>query len=131
MLLSGLRFGAHARSGREAMIGQVIDGKYCIVRRIGSGSMGTVYEASSVRTGRHVAIKLIDGDVSRENPAILERFEVEAKALAALDNPHVIRVLDADVDARNGQRYLVMELVSGADFEQVIDKRAPLPADVV
>src|SRR3954465_6876963 len=113
------------------MMGQVIDGKYCIVRRIGSGSMGTVYEASSVRTGGHVAIKLIDPDVSRENPEILERFEVEAKALAALDTPHVIRVFDADIERSSGQRYLVMELVSGADFEQVIDNRAPLPSDVV
>lgn len=93
--------------------------------------MGTVHEASSTRTGRRVAIKLLDLDVSKENPEILVRFEVEAKALAALDTPHVIRVLDADVEGSTGQQYLVMELVSGADLEQIIDKRAPLPADVV
>ena len=123
--------GSAFRRQRKVMIGRVVDGKYCIVRRVGSGSMGTVYEASSSRTGRRVAIKLLDLDVSKENPEILARFEVEAKALAALDTLHVIRVFDADIERSTGQQYLVMELVSGADLEQIIDKRAPLPADVV
>jgi serine/threonine protein kinase len=131
MLLCRPSGSAISSSGTVAMIGQVIDEKYCVVRRIGQGSMGTVYEASAVRTGRRVALKLIDPDLSKENPEILQRFEVEAKALAALDTPHVIRVFDADVERSSGQRYLVMELVTGADFEQIIEKRAPLPADVV
>jgi tetratricopeptide (TPR) repeat protein/predicted Ser/Thr protein kinase len=82
-------------------------GSYEIVSLLGSGGMGEVYRARDPRLGRDVAIKVIRGEVSRD-PERLERLHREARAVAALNHPHICAVHDVGPD------YLVMEYVEGA-----------------
>jgi tRNA A-37 threonylcarbamoyl transferase component Bud32 len=110
---------------------RVIDGKYEILRQLGQGGMGTVYEARHTNTGRYVALKEIVGDDDlRNNPQILERFQREARAMGAIDTPHIAPVLDSGKDASTDHPYLVMELVKGEDLQQLLARLGPLPEDL-
>jgi serine/threonine protein kinase len=110
---------------------RVIDGKYEIIRQLGQGGMGTVYEARHTNTGRYVAVKEIVGDdVLRKNPQIVERFQREARAMGAIDTPHIAPVLDSGTDADTDHPYLVMELVKGEDLQQLLARLGPLPEEL-
>jgi serine/threonine-protein kinase len=98
--------------------GQIIDAKYRVVRRIGEGGMGTVYEGENSRIGRRVAIKVLHAQVAAM-PEFVERFEREARAAARIGSPHVCDVLDLG-DLPNGDRYIVMEYLDGVSFEDRI-----------
>ena len=90
--------------------GILIDQRYRVVRRIGSGSVGNVYEVEHVEIGARFALKLLAPRLLGI-PGVVERFAREARAAASLDNPHIVRVTDF---GREGDRpYLVMELLSG------------------
>ncbi|WP_437785660.1 serine/threonine-protein kinase [Sorangium sp. So ce1097] len=91
--------------------GQRIGPHYEVERRAGAGSLGTVYLARNVATGEPVAVKLLR-DPSHE---ALERFAREARALAALDHPHIVRYVDHGV-MPDGEPYLVMEWLDGEDL---------------
>ncbi len=106
------------------MVGALIGGKYQIVRRIGAGGMGTVYEALHTGTGRRVAVKVIAG--SGVSAVAVERFEREARAAAAIDNAHVVEMLDIGHDARLGCPFMVMEYLHGEDLHQVVSRLGPL-----
>ena len=95
--------------------GQVIDGKYRVVRRIGEGGMGTVYEGENVRIERRVAIKVLHAQVASQ-PEFASRFEREARASARIGSPHVCDVLDLG-DLPGGERFLVMEFLDGESLE--------------
>jgi eukaryotic-like serine/threonine-protein kinase len=103
--------------------------RYTIVRKLGEGGMGQVFEAREPRTGRRVAIKVMaDGDDTGCTRA--ERFEREARAAFAAASEHVVAVLDAGRDAPTGARFLVMEHLEGEDLGRVFRRVGPLPADV-
>jgi serine/threonine-protein kinase len=104
--------------------GQIIDAKYRVVRRIGEGGMGTVYEGENSRIGRRVAIKVLHAQVAAM-PEFVERFEREARAAARIGSPHVCDVLDLG-DLPNGDRYIVMEYLDGVSFEDRITDRGKL-----
>ncbi|MGK3994274.1 serine/threonine-protein kinase [Sorangium sp. So ce1024] len=91
--------------------GQRIGPHYEVERRAGAGSLGTVYLARNVATGEPVAVKILR-DPSNE---ALERFAREARALAALDHPHIVRYVDHGV-MPDGEPYLVMEWLDGEDL---------------
>jgi serine/threonine protein kinase len=91
------------------MIGQVI-GHYRILEKIGSGAMGEVFRARDERLGRDVALKLIRPS-SSDNPDHLRRFELEARAAAALNHPNIVAVYDVGV--HQGSPYIVGELLEG------------------
>ena len=91
--------------------GQVIDGKYKIVRLLGTGGMGAVYEGENVRIRRKVAIKMLHLSVSTQADVVL-RFEREAQASALVGSEHICEVLDLGVLA-DGTRYMVMEYLDG------------------
>jgi len=95
------------------------DGRYEVVSAIARGSMGAVYHAIDRVEGEAVALKQL------RDPRLAERFEIEARLLGALDHPRVVHVRDhfADGDAR----FLVMDLVEGADLGAALDQRGPLP----
>ena len=95
-------------------VGTLLDGRYEIVRRLGAGGMGVVYEARHVRLGQSVAIKAIRGDVPLTQ-AELQRFEREARSAAKLRSRHAVRVFDIDT-APNGITYIAMELLRGNDL---------------
>src|SRR6188508_2005403 len=100
-------------------------GPYRIVAPLGKGGMGEVYRAQDDRLGRSVAIKVLPSEVSSD-PDRRRRFEREARAIAALNHPHICAV--HDVGHQDGVDYLVMELLDG---ESLADRlvRGPLPFD--
>src|SRR5688572_6866825 len=101
-------------------IGDVIEGKYKVVRKIGAGGMGTVYEGVNVRIERRVAIKVLHSDIA-ELPEFAKRFEREARAAARIGSPHVCDVLDLG-DLSNGERFIVMEYLEGMSLEERVAK---------
>lgn len=112
------------------MIGKLVDGKYQIVRILGEGGMGAVYEALHTGTGRHVALKVIVSADLAKNQDMVSRFQREAKAAGAIDTQHIVQVLDAGRDPATGFPFMVMELLSGEDLQQLILRVGPLPPDL-
>ncbi|MBI2897043.1 MAG: serine/threonine protein kinase [Deltaproteobacteria bacterium] len=108
----------------------MLDGKYWIVGRLGTGGMGTVYDGWNLAIGRRVAIKLLHPDQALTHDAI-ERFEQEAQAAARIGHPNVVDVLDMGRD-RDGARYMVMERLEGECLFDRLVEAGPLPtADAV
>jgi serine/threonine-protein kinase len=105
--------------------GDIVDGKYRILRLLGAGGMGTVLAAEHLRLRQQVAIKFL-------NPAMLgvaqivERFDREARAAATLRSAHVVRVTDVG-HTPEGVPYMVMELLEGVDLESERERRGRLP----
>jgi serine/threonine protein kinase len=98
-------------------INTIFAGKYRIVRALGEGGMGTVYQAQHLRTDGFVALKILREDARDEHAAT--RMLREARALAKLDHPHIVRLLDADVI--DGELCLVQEFVQGETLRQRLD----------
>lgn len=109
---------------------RVIGGKYEVLRKLGEGGMGAVYEARNTATGRRVAIKEIVGDALRDNPNVIERFQREARATGAIETQHIAPVLDAGTDPETDHPYLVLELLQGEDVQQLLARVGRLPEDV-
>ncbi|MEO5728332.1 MAG: protein kinase, partial [Byssovorax sp.] len=105
-------------------------GKYQILRKLGQGGMGAVYEAKNLETGRHVAVKIIISELLAKSSDAILRFKREAKAAGAIDTPHVAQILDAGWDSTTGDPYMVMELLSGEDLKQVISRIGPIAPEV-
>jgi serine/threonine protein kinase/Tfp pilus assembly protein PilF len=98
---------------------------YRIVRKIGFGGMGVVYEAEDSRLGRHVALKVLP-DEFVSHPEALERFRREARAASALNHPNICTVHDIGDDA--GRSFMVMELLEGISLNARIEQ-GPLPVE--
>src|SRR6202030_3345996 len=90
-------------------------GHYRVLEKIGSGAMGDVFRARDERLGRDVALKLIR-PASSNNPDHLRRFELEARAAAALNHPNIVAVYD--VGFSDGTPYIVCELLEGKTLRQ-------------
>ncbi len=104
--------------------GTIIDGKYRVLRQIGEGGMGTVYEGENIRIERRVAIKVLHAHVA-SSPEFAQRFEREARASARIGSPHVCDVLDLG-DFQNGERFIVMEYLDGESLEDRLAKKGKL-----
>ena len=91
--------------------GDIIDGKYRVVRLLGEGGMGAVFEGLNMRLGRPVAIKMMHAEIARDKQAVA-RFEREAQAAARIGSRHIVDVLDLG-ELASGDRYLVMEYLDG------------------
>jgi eukaryotic-like serine/threonine-protein kinase len=110
---------------------QVIDQKYQVVRLLGKGGMGAVYEARHVGTGRRVAVKVILNENGLpQHVDVLARFQREARAAGAIESMHITQVLDTGVDPRGGHPYLVMEYLAGEDLHQTLERLGPLSPDL-
>ncbi|WP_437805780.1 serine/threonine-protein kinase [Sorangium sp. So ce1078] len=112
------------------MIGQTIDGKYRLVRLLGEGGMGSVYEAEHTATQRRVAIKVMSRRLLLPGSEGELRLRREARAASAIDSEHIVQVLDAGTDEAAGTSYIAMERLHGRDLQQRIDAGGPLPPDV-
>jgi serine/threonine protein kinase/Flp pilus assembly protein TadD len=97
---------------------------YRITASIGSGGMGEVYRATDTKLGRDVALKVLPAEMAG-NPERLERFQREAKALAALDHPGIVGVYS--VEEAEGVHFLTMQLVEGRSLDTLI-AQGPVPA---
>jgi hypothetical protein len=98
-------------------------GGYRLLRPLGSGGMGTVYEAEDTASGRRVALKLIAPDYADAADAI-ERFRREGRLASTLSHPRCVFVLAADEEA--GRPYIVMELMPGRTLEDVVIEQGPM-----
>ena len=104
---------------------ELVPGKLRIVRRIGAGGMGVVYEAIHLGLARRVAVKVIHPQ-SSESVEARTRFFREARAMALLQSEHIVQVLDVDT-LPEGDPYMVMEYLEGRDLKRELAKRGPLP----
>jgi serine/threonine protein kinase len=102
----------------------LIVGRYIILDRIGSGSMGRVYKAHHVMMDRVVALKIIAPEIAA-NDRVVARFQREMKLVGRLDHPNVVRAYDADQLHR--VLFIVMEYVSGISLGDRLKKKGPIP----
>jgi serine/threonine-protein kinase len=104
--------------------GSVISKKYRLVRCLGEGGMGSVWEALNLRTQRPFALKLVRGD-SQIGPELRERMLREASVAGRLEHPNVIEVYDVG-ETEDGEPYLVMELLRGESLAELLDRRGAI-----
>jgi serine/threonine protein kinase/Tol biopolymer transport system component len=110
----------------ETLVGKSIL-HYTIVKELGSGGMGVVYEAEDSRLGRRVALKFLPGELERD-PRALERFKQEARAASALNHPNICTIYA--IEECDGQSFIAMELLEGQSLGDKIDGH-PLPLDKI
>ena len=105
-------------------IGKIFAGRYKIIKQIGRGGMADVYLAKDlILDGEEVAVKVLRTNYQTD-PIAVARFQREARAMADLDHPHIVRV--TDIGEEDGQQYLAMEYVAGLDLKRYIKEHAPL-----
>ncbi len=102
---------------------------YRVIRTIGFGGMGTVYEAEQVTLKQKVALKVLSKEAARGDPSFPWRFERECRAQGDLDHPHIVSVFQ-NGDSPHGQ-WLAMELVEGRTLEQVLKAGRLTPDEVL
>jgi eukaryotic-like serine/threonine-protein kinase len=108
----------------DSLIGYVLADKYRVLRQIGKGGMGVVYEAEHVELGKRVAIKLMLEKYADDAEAI-RRFQREAYAASRIGNPHIIDVSDIG-RAPDGRAFVVMELLHGLPLSQLLQQTGPM-----
>jgi serine/threonine protein kinase len=101
--------------------GDTIEGKYRIVRLIGEGGMGAVYEGENIRIHRKVAIKVLHSAVAAQSDAV-QRFEREAQAAGRIGSEHIVEVLDLG-SLEGGERFMVMEFLEGENLGDRIKRK--------
>ncbi len=111
-------------SEREFAAGHIIAGKLRIVRRLGAGGMGSVYEVEHEITRHRRALKLLHAQMVQV-PSIVERFLREASAAGRIGNPHIVETFDAG-RLDSGEPYIVMELLHGRTLAELLDTSGPL-----
>jgi eukaryotic-like serine/threonine-protein kinase len=112
------------------VLGEIISDRYEIVRQLGEGGMGAVYEAVCIDTRDHVALKVIStGDLVKDK-ALIGRFHREAKVAGSIETEHIVRVLDTGTDATSGRPFMVMEYLEGEDLGQLFRRVGTISADL-
>src|SRR6185503_2473023 len=110
----------------SAVVGRVLGGRYRIVRELASGGMGTIYEATHVTLGMSVAVKVLSRSLAQDQ-LVKTRFFDESRALAVLDHPNIVRIIDFDVVGQ--EPYMVLELLSGETLSRRL-LSGKIPPDV-
>ncbi len=114
-----------ARGSRRDLTGEVLGGKYRVLRLLGEGGCGTVYEAVDEMLGAAVAVKVLTTDAAGRDDA-LQQFLGEARLLTSLDHPNVVRWITFD-RTPGGLHYFVMELLRGKELSDVLKEHQRLP----
>ena len=108
---------------KDPYIGRMLDNRYEILERIGTGGMAVVYKAKCHRLNRLVAIKILKSDLAQDED-FRRRFNAESQAVAQLSHPNIVSVYDV---SRGGDvEYIVMELIDGITLKQYMEKRGQL-----
>jgi serine/threonine-protein kinase len=113
--------------GPDTLIDQVFDGRYKVVRKLGTGGMANVYLAEDQELGRRVAIKMLD-DRHAQDEQFVERFRREAKNAAGLSHPNVVSIYDRG--QAEGTYYIAMEYLEGRTLKELLVARGPTPIPV-
>jgi serine/threonine-protein kinase len=108
----------------DTLINTLFDGRYRIIRKLGSGGMANVYLAEDEELGRRVAIKILN-DRYANDELFIERFRREAKSAAALSHPNIVSIYDRG--EAEGTYYIAMEVIEGRSLKEMILTRGPLP----
>jgi serine/threonine protein kinase len=111
----------------DRLIGETLDGRYYVQRKIGEGGMGVVFAVKHTVIERPLAIKVLKKEVMRDE-ATLRRFVQEAKAASRIGHPNIVDVTDFG-KTPEGMTYSVMEYVDGTTLSKAIKHGAPFPAD--
>jgi serine/threonine protein kinase len=130
--VDGSRLVSHAGSfsgfgsgERDPLLDQTLAGRYRILRKIGEGGMGIVYEAIHVVIEKSVALKVLREDFSHRED-VVERFRQEAKSASRIGHEHIIDISDFGVTP-SGAHFFVMELLHGRDLAEELELGGPLP----
>ena len=116
-------------TGSDTLINALFDGRYRIVRKLGSGGMADVYLAEDEELGRRVAIKILN-DRHANDDQFVERFRREAKNAAGLSHPSIVSIYDRG--EAEGTYYIAMEYLDGRSLKELVVARGPLPiADAI
>jgi serine/threonine-protein kinase len=114
-----------AEGNEDELVGMTLAGTYSIVRVLGEGGMGRVYEARHTRIGsKRFAVKVLHPEFAR-HPEVLSRFQREAEAAAAIASPYVVGVYDVD-RTPDGRPYLVAELLEGRELAEHLGVVGPM-----
>jgi len=108
----------------DTLINTLFDGRYRILRKLGSGGMANVYLAEDEDLGRRVAIKILN-DRYANDELFVERFRREAKSAAGLSHPNIVSIYDRG--EAEGTYYIAMEVIEGRSLKELILTRGPLP----
>jgi serine/threonine protein kinase len=114
----------------SGLLGQVLDGKYRIDAKLGSGGMGDVYRATRMLIGDAVAIKVLHAHLARDAQAA-ERFRREAVTATQLRHRNIVALYDVGISAAHNVPYILMELAEGFSLRQIINQYRILPLDFV
>ncbi len=111
----------------DTLIDQIFDGRYRVVRKLGTGGMANVYLAEDQELGRRVAIKMLD-DRHSQDEQFVERFRREAKNVAGLSHPNIVSIYDRG--RAEGTYYIAMEYLEGRTLKELLVARGPTPLPV-
>jgi len=111
----------------DTLINTLFDGRYRIVRKLGTGGMANVYLAEDEVLGRRVAIKILD-DRHAGDDQFVERFRREAKNAASLSHPNIVSIYDRG--EAEGTYYIAMEYLDGRSLKELIVARGPAPVNI-
>jgi serine/threonine-protein kinase len=109
---------------QDTLINALFDGRYRIMRKLGSGGMADVYLAEDEELGRRVAIKILN-DKHANDEQFVERFRREAKNAAGLSHPNIVSIYDRG--EAEGTYYIAMEYLDGRSLKEIVVARGPLP----
>ena len=108
---------------KDPYIGRMLDNRYEILERIGTGGMAVVYKTQRSTWNRLVAVKILKSDLAQDED-FRRRFNAESQAVAQLSHPNIVSVYDV---SRGGDiEYIVMELIDGITLKQYMEKRGQL-----
>ena len=108
----------------DSLINTLFDGRYRILRKLGSGGMANVYLAEDEELGRRVAIKILNDRYANDD-LFIERFRREAKSAAGLSHPNIVSIYDRG--EAEGTYYIAMEVIEGRSLKELIMTRGRAP----
>jgi serine/threonine protein kinase len=118
-----------AGEDKLALTGKLLSNRYRVLRLIGRGGMGSVYEVED-NTGHKLAAKVVSAGMAGASPTALERFAREARTASNIQSPNVVRTLDTGTDEQLGMPFIIMDLLRGVELSAVLKNEGALDPQV-